>query len=513
MMELVDARTPWHRSLWRVGMTLQLREVLEYAEGFRLGATNSIGLQYVLEVCATDVRRDAGIGELAAIDAIVSILGAGADKNKGVHDPHVARAFEQLIRRAEGGYLSRWRQWVDDGNLGLANVELVARSLISHLLDAGFSGDHLHQWLRAKQVPGLKLTTLITDAERMMTRDPIDYEVLVPFDKCPEDVTDAAGSRYLPPDELDKRLAELKVEPLARRGSGALTFSVTAREPLAAINLVEIELRRLSARTVVGLSSDRIQPSARAIVTNVNKPKWSPVRTRQRDILVSSIVRNGLLLPAERSATNRALDDAFELLAAVETSTSWASVAAIWAAVEGLLSGPAERGVEAADRMAAIVAAGFVRAELTQLVRHINNNEDKREAISVAELGALLKRIADGDDLGLKDPGHAAAVARVAAIAADPAAVLERVRGYFADSFRRLFQQRNNLLHGGRFDSASLPATMRTVPPLVAAGVDRLVHASMTVPTTEPLSLAARAENELKLVGLPGGRQPHRLLD
>jgi hypothetical protein len=512
MKELVDARTPWHRSLWGVGTTLQLQEILEYAEGVRLGAMNSTGLQYVLKVAATAIRRDVGIGSSGAIDAICLILDAGADKTKGVIEPHVARALDQYIQRATKGYLRRWRQWVEAGELKADNVELVARSLASHLLDAGFSGDHLHQWLLAKTGAKTTLAALIQDAERMIVRDPVEYEVLVPFDKCPEEISHAAGDRHLTADELDVQLDLMNVNR-PRQAAGALKFQVTAREPLAAVGLVEIEVRRLAARAVVGLSSDRVQPSSRAIVTNVNKPKWISLKSRQRDILVSSIVRNGLLLPAQRSPATSALDDAFELLAAVETSTSWASVAAIWAAVEGLLCGPNEKGVEAADRMAAIVTAGFVRAELTQLVRHIDDEDDKKVPIDVTALGDLLGRIANGDDIGVKEPSDAAAVARVASIAADPAVVLERVRGYFADSFRRLFQQRNNLLHGGRFDSASLPATMRTVPPLVAAGVDRLVHASMTSPVTDPLNLAARAENELGLVGRAGGRDPHRLLD
>ena len=36
LIELVDHRTPWHRSLWQVGSLLCLQEVLEYAEGVRV---------------------------------------------------------------------------------------------------------------------------------------------------------------------------------------------------------------------------------------------------------------------------------------------------------------------------------------------------------------------------------------------------------------------------------------------------------------------------------------------
>ena len=221
-----------------------------------------------------------------------------------------------------------------------------------------------------------------------------------------------------------------------------------------------------------------------------------------------------------RADTNHELDDALELLAAVETSTSWASVAAIWAAVEGLLARATDPGVAASDRMAAIVAASFVRAELVMLATAIQDCEGpiadamRNEGRPFSKrLDDLYDSICSNVELPLLEVADLAATARLV-IHSDPRATLARVQAYLSSAFRRLFQQRNLLLHGGRFDSVALPMTMRSVPLLVAAGLDRLVYALMDGDqTTTPLALAARATNELALVGSDGSRRLHRLLD
>lgn len=160
-----------------------------------------------------------------------------------------------------------------------------------------------------------------------------------------------------------------------------------------------------------------------------------------------------------------------------------------------------------------------MRAELTQLVDVLASNDDllgeamRTETRLTAKMDAVLNAVQNGTTLQLTDPTDVAAVARVRNALGDAAGTMDRVRGYYRDAFRRLYMQRNLLLHGGRFDSVALPATMRTLPPLVAAGLDRLVHGAMQDPPTDPFGLAARAENELTLLGKPEARSIHRMLE
>lgn len=520
--ELVDHRTPWHRSLWQIGSMLCLREVLEYAEGVRSGVAKSEGLVYVTKSAATTMRRDLGLGQAGVRDEIVEILDRGAHKTEGVYSESVAASLEQFIRRVERDYLVNWARAHANGDVESRDVEFMARAVIAHLLDAGFAADHLHGWLLAiRDDDDLCLSSVMEKANEMFRRDSVAYRVLVPFTKLSSEIVSAAGERFLAWDDL---VAHLDAEGLpclqARSGVGALVFHVAAREPAAAIAAVEIEVRRLSARAAVGLASGEVHPEGVALVSPAAKPRWRKLRSRQREILLSSISRHHLLLPAARSEGGRALDDAFELLAAAETATSWTSVAAMWAAVEGLLTRPGDAGITAADRMAAVVAGGFVRAELTQLVDTMAAADDDLGALFrspelrlSAKMDALLQAMQGESPPRVIEPTDAAALARVRSLLDDPFAAMGRVRGYYQDAFRRLYMQRNLLLHGGRFDSVALPATMRTLPALVAVGLDRLVHAAMQQPTTDPFALAARAENELGLLGKGEARSIHRLLD
>jgi hypothetical protein len=116
------------------------------------------------------------------------------------------------------------------------------------------------------------------------------------------------------------------------------------------------------------------------------------------------------------------------------------------------------------------------------------------------------------------DPGFAgasdrAAVARYQQLSADPAAVMSRVRNYYSSAFRRLYYQRNFIMHAAKFDSVTLGVSARTAPLLVAAALDRLVNAQHARGGATPLGLAARAKNELSLVGHSGARPLFMLLD
>ena len=74
----------------------------------------------------------------------------------------------------------------------------------------------------------------------------------------------------------------------------------------------------------------------------------------------------------------------------------------------------------------------------------------------------------------------------------------------FRGVLRRLYRQRNIVVHGGTTAAIALDAALRTAAPLVGAGLDRLVHANL-ISKIEPLGLAARAENSLALVADPLG--------
>ncbi|WP_146615816.1 hypothetical protein [Nonomuraea aridisoli] len=54
---------------------------------------------------------------------------------------------------------------------------------------------------------------------------------------------------------------------------------------------------------------------------------------------------------------------------------------------------------------------------------------------------------------------------------------MTRIVSQLEDSFRRLYRQRNLIVHAGQTGSVALDGTLRTVSPLADAGVDRVVQA------------------------------------
>src|SRR5207244_6944715 len=93
------------------------------------------------------------------------------------------------------------------------------------------------------------------------------------------------------------------------------------------------------------------------------------LRNRHRGLAVRALYREDRLYSDGRGSN---IDAAFELLEPLAGGSPGPAVAGGWAAIEALLvmPGDAERGL-AGDRLAAIVAASFPRAELTALAYKI----------------------------------------------------------------------------------------------------------------------------------------------
>jgi hypothetical protein len=389
---------------------------------------------------------------------------------------------------------------------------------MAHLMDQSFSSDHLHGWLRAKvkeyqaATPADRLAAILRAGSGMAGRAPVEYTVIVPFRSIPGGVVRhaRASDRFYNFQQMLSCLDERGIEhPPIREGGGALSFVVTAREPRSAVIATELDLRRLRARCVVGDRGERPKDEGIALVLNATRPQWTSLPAHTGAVFLPTLRDHSGLLPGQAASLN-AIDDALELLAAVETTSSWASVSALWAALEGLLSRPAESGALAADRAAELVACSFPRAELNTLLDRVQELEVIPEPMDPHQY--VLARVSSGH-FEVDSAADAAAIQRVKQMQRDPHGVLNRMKGYFADSFRRLYNQRNLVLHSGRFDSVSLPLTMRTLPPLTGAAVDRIIHGLAAGTATSATSLAARASNELQLVGRPGGRDITVLLD
>ena len=194
-----------------------------------------------------------------------------------------------------------------------------------------------------------------------------------------------------------------------------------------------------------------------------------------------------------------------------------------WAALEGLLVAVKERGVMAAERLADIVAADWPRSEFTWLANapfvpdatdsslHDVLRAGGKNSVN-RKVAALERAIQQGRTVAYERPRDVAALHRLENLVANPGTTLEQVRTGILSALRRLYVQRNLVMHAGSFRSVARATTLRTVPALAAAGMDRMVHAADGGVT--PLMLAARAKVELNLLKSGGtGRLLCQLLD
>lgn len=257
-----------------------------------------------------------------------------------------------------------------------------------------------------------------------------------------------------------------------------------------------------------------IRPAANLWVDQHPDPIPFTAPARGADVL--SLVNEGRLYQVIGQRT--LIDDALELAAPVNQGALSPAVAGAWAAVESLLSHPDDPAEEersgkavAADRLAAIVACSWPRAELTALAhRHQPETPDALAQTLTActtnreRAFAVAEALRDGHLLTLADrfrrDADIAAVHRMRRVVIRPREELATTATVFRIAMRRLYRTRNIVLHGGSTQGVALKAALRIAAPLVGAGLDRINHATL-LEGLAPLDLAARAEVGLKLVG------------
>jgi hypothetical protein len=98
------------------------------------------------------------------------------------------------------------------------------------------------------------------------------------------------------------------------------------------------------------------------------------------------------------------------------------------------------------------------------------------------------------------------------ALVRSPKPTLRDVNDHMKTGLRRLYRQRNILMHGGTTGSIALPTALRTAAPLIGAGLDRITHAAL-VEKVDALQLAARARLNLDLLGGDDARHLVDLLE
>lgn len=505
LLDFFRVGTPWQRRLWVIGLVLGIKELLEAATAvpervLSWGAVSALTVE--LERLT---GRDAAIGDSPLQQSLQGTLGRVRQEKELDPRGHDAEVLRQLLATVEPGYLSRLANLLSNSNKR-PKPERAARSIASHLLDSGFSPMFLHQWfshrIRYDQTPRT-LPELVEEANGLFANADRTFEVMVAFESVPTTASSPIGvPNWRNSGDVSLWLARNGFKRRDIRQRGGLLLQVKAKDPWSAAELASELVEQSVARFTVG-SPGRINPVPFVWIRGEQHPY--PLGRPRRGVEVHALQREDRLFA---SATADKIDAAIELLGPFENGPPAPAVSGAWSALETLLVGPGDTDkVVAADRLAALVACSYARAELTSLsFAHSPATPDLlAAALSTAatgreRAGLVLAEFEAGRSLSLSDASDLAGQTRTKDLLTNPRDRLDDIRGHAAASLRRLYRQRNLVVHGGRLSAVALRASLRAAAPIVGAGLDRLAHSWFTT-RTQPISLSAKAQVSLELAG------------
>ncbi|NOK13130.1 hypothetical protein [Corallococcus exercitus] len=505
LLEFFASWTAWFRGLWEVGTVLSLRELLEAVEAVPAGVLSDKAVEWLANELSRTLGPDEGIAPQSR-SLLQRLLGSPLRPRSG-ELPAVHRLTEEM----DASYLARWAGQLARGIP--VKPERVARAVASHLLDAGFSPDFLHRWLTYRlfhSTQTYSLSELLEEMHSLARTQPSRFQVLLT-------VHNALDLQGPPPREwcdapaVSKWLLSNGFKSTHVRQGGGWLLTVQARDAFSAAERAAETVEKLAARLLIG-AGHPMRHGEHAYVEGIRQPL--PLR-RHRRVEVRSLARQDQLFA---SGPPSRVDAAFELLGQLD-APAVVAVAAGWAAIEALLVAPEDgQKSPAGDRLATLVACSFPRAELTLLASLQVRGSDSplREQLlrcaSNHERASLIGgAIRQAQPLPWAEPvwSHRAAVARMEGLLKDPRKKLKDVEGYAVRAFRRLYRQRNLVLHGGQTNAVALRASLRTAAPLIGAGIDRIAHAWFRH-GVQPLELAAKARHRLDLLE---AKEPLAILD
>jgi len=491
MLEFLSDRSPWNRSLWGIGIVLALEEIYEAYQVMAQGHLSEGSIKQVI----SSLNKRVGQHPVFTLDErrllnthLQQVLQPGSVAHYTIR---------QISAVVASDYLARWGRVVNSGKF---NVELLARSVAAHLLDAGFSAQYLRDFIneKIKKPHPFSLAELCNDLQQEMADSPLrDIDVLLAFSAAPKMVNGIPPS-WLQGAKVINWLKKHGFDTSGVRAPAAFVLKVRARDTIGAAQVARSESDRYAARTLLatGRPLNRLPwlwvvGSAAAFDLNHDR----------RGVEVQELYREDRIFSAD---ANKSVDAALELLAHLDGSSPVAAVAGGWGAIEGLLAPSNDRSA-AADNLAGLVTCSFPRSELTRLAHLVRQDfpgayPALESAPSNRERSRVIAgMIIDGTMPTLQGLSDQAAITRMGKLFQNPKTELKIIRETISDSFHRLYRQRNMILHAGKLDSVALTPGLRTVAKLAGAGIDRVTHGHY-VQQLQPLDLVARANVALELV-------------
>ena len=141
--DLVGPGTRWSRSLWSVGTTFQIAELLDACSPPQAQTLSESSQKNILDACKRAVGSDPVIGVREKGQLIQYMAKVPSPSGSAFH------CLKELSDRVDSDYMLRWARLFRAGG-DTVGVERAARSISTYLLDLGFSDSHLSRWFKSK---------------------------------------------------------------------------------------------------------------------------------------------------------------------------------------------------------------------------------------------------------------------------------------------------------------------------------------------------------------------------
>ena len=202
LMEFLSPDPPWNRSLWSIGLVLGMQELCEASIMLQTGTLSEASVKRICSSLQLKMGKDPALSVAEKLHLRQQIG----------HPPKVGgpahHTVAQMANALNTDYL---RRWAGIAGKGEHTVEMFARSVASHVLDAGFSAQHVRQLLKAKASgpDPITLAEICEELHGMQTSNPIrPFEVLLAFHRPPK-LTHGLPSNWLEAEEVTGLFDEL----------------------------------------------------------------------------------------------------------------------------------------------------------------------------------------------------------------------------------------------------------------------------------------------------------------
>ncbi|WP_430591666.1 hypothetical protein [Humidisolicoccus flavus] len=517
MNELTDPGSRWHRSLWTVALVTILDEVIEVTEHTWSGVLNSEHALNDLKASARRAcERDHGLGSETLRKKVLEDIN-GIKPNDNPSSQNAILRMHQWRDRIARNYLRNWASYIEDQSLEAKDVELCARSIVTHLRSLGYSRSHLQGWVENRS-QSLSLSELIREAARNLNGNEREYVFVV------------ASNELASLSNREKKLAtrDLLIEPhrfhtatnkqnfdlSILQASKGVEIRVAATDPHAALARLQLRLERIWTRFALAEGKIKQFPPSIVLETGANK-LWATVDPNKL-ISIPALRDWKLILALEDLDETEVLTETLHLLSPQLQIAHGVSLATLWASCEALLGRRQQGGHLVAPRLAAILACAYPRQLAWDLLQRARTLKKSGTILDCRTKGSNTQAFKDfwedivDHDPGFSQPEDRAAYYRFISTIQTPKATLKRVRNHLEELLLRLYYHRNFVMHSAKTNSVSLSDVASVAPTIVAAAINELI--SGVARGIKPSALAERAVIEMELLETDAGKPLNGLL-